>query len=271
MTEKKDKESDGVSHETTRRVFLKYSGISMLGAASGFKILRCSPDIECDPGVNSLFSSIDTERKYHLPSDGSRRVIDISLNTCQCYYSAQGLPTMTPEALAEGRLSNIDDLSAAPVFFGGHLFLYVRKYLQDCHDPSYTDDPMQGCVQSISGEYASPGKATGGGARPIWRQISIQGCSGRNGIRASVRNQDSGRRRVVFRQFDSLKKGRLRMACRVHRSLLLFRRKRIGKPNVPGKAVGPHGKEKGAFTGFEKGPLRKIGIATSRKKYRKVA
>jgi hypothetical protein len=324
MTEKKDKESNGVSHETSRRAFLKYSGISMLGAASGFKISRCSPDTESDPDANNLFSSIDAERKYvgldnegslvavarinptrsyageyRIGKDGKAITIkegiaelfsryikaneedqdiwdsikkridytyrgvdtalsailgrvaesgdretggltpsgekirqevveggkkllfklnlvspsvmdyqgngDLSLNshgmpgdgTTACtdwafvaatmrwfhdnlditYHQmavgesstlisthasaiAQGLPTMTPEALVEGRLSNIDDLSAAPLFVGGYPFFYVRKYLQDCHDPSHADDPMQGHVQSISGEYTPPGKAT---------------------------------------------------------------------------------------------------------------
>jgi hypothetical protein len=55
----------------------------------------------------------------------------------------------TTQALFEGKCCNN---------YGGWGFYFARKYLAECHDPSHTDDPMNGYEESISGACLPPGE-----------------------------------------------------------------------------------------------------------------
>jgi len=57
---------------------------------------------------------------------------------------------ITTEAVLEGKCGS---------FYGGWQFYFVRRYLQDKHPASHTDDPMNGYEESLAGEYLSPGAA----------------------------------------------------------------------------------------------------------------
>lgn len=57
---------------------------------------------------------------------------------------------ITTEAVIEGKCGDL---------YGGWGFYFVRKYLADAHDPSHTDNPMNGYDESVSGEYLPPGRA----------------------------------------------------------------------------------------------------------------
>ena len=57
---------------------------------------------------------------------------------------------ITTEAVIEGKCGDL---------YGGWGFYFVRKYLADAHDPSHTDNPMNGYQESVSGEYLPPGRA----------------------------------------------------------------------------------------------------------------
>jgi len=59
--------------------------------------------------------------------------------------------TITNEAVMEGRSGD---------FYGGWGFYFVRKYLEETHDASHSDSPMNGYEESIAGRYITPGKAT---------------------------------------------------------------------------------------------------------------
>lgn len=58
--------------------------------------------------------------------------------------------TITAEAIFEGRSGD---------FYGGWGFYFVRRYLEEHHPPSHTDDPMNGYEDSVAGRYFSPGMA----------------------------------------------------------------------------------------------------------------
>jgi len=61
-----------------------------------------------------------------------------------------GKGTVTTEAVIEGRSGD---------FYGGWGFYFVRKYLADSHDPSHTDNPMNGYEESVAGTCLPMGKA----------------------------------------------------------------------------------------------------------------
>lgn len=70
--------------------------------------------------------------------------------------------SLTTEAVYEGRISAFDGPNASPgsaIYYGGYPFFFVRKYLQDRHDPAHSDDPMQGHLHSQQGTYLPPGAA----------------------------------------------------------------------------------------------------------------
>ena len=58
---------------------------------------------------------------------------------------------ITREAIMEGKF---------PGGFGGWGFYFARKYLQECHDPAHTDDPMSGYQESLGGYNVPPGRVT---------------------------------------------------------------------------------------------------------------
>jgi len=60
-----------------------------------------------------------------------------------------------PEALLEGAPFTPD-----AHYFAGYPFYFVRKYLAESHDPTHTDDPMSGYMDSVMGNYIPPGQAT---------------------------------------------------------------------------------------------------------------
>lgn len=61
-----------------------------------------------------------------------------------------GKRIITPEAFIEGRSGD---------FYGGWGFYFVRRYLADTLAPDYSDDPMLGYEESVSGTYLPPGLA----------------------------------------------------------------------------------------------------------------
>lgn len=58
---------------------------------------------------------------------------------------------ITPEAVIEGRSGD---------FYGGWGFYFARRYLADSLEPGAVDDPMQGYLESVSGDYIPPGHVT---------------------------------------------------------------------------------------------------------------
>jgi hypothetical protein len=58
---------------------------------------------------------------------------------------------ITTESVIEGRTGD---------FFGGWGFNFVRKYLAETHQPSHTDNPMNGYDESVTGSYLPPGQVT---------------------------------------------------------------------------------------------------------------
>lgn len=58
---------------------------------------------------------------------------------------------VTTESVIEGRSGD---------FFGGWGFYFVRKYLAETHQPSHTDNPMDGYDESVAGSYLPPGQVT---------------------------------------------------------------------------------------------------------------
>ena len=58
---------------------------------------------------------------------------------------------ITTESVIEGRTED---------FCGGWGFYFVRKYLNETHQASHTDDPMNGYDESVAGGYLPPGQIT---------------------------------------------------------------------------------------------------------------
>jgi len=69
---------------------------------------------------------------------------------CATIFSQKAGKSVTSEAVFEGRCGD---------FYGGWGFYFVRRYLEEHHPESHTDDPMEGYEDSMVGRYLPPGKA----------------------------------------------------------------------------------------------------------------
>lgn len=86
---------------------------------------------------------------YHQMSLGEAGTT-VSANAANFTKVLNGKRVVTTQALMEGRSGD---------FYGGWGFYFVRKYLADSHQPSHTDDPMNGYQESVTGTCLPMGRA----------------------------------------------------------------------------------------------------------------